>query len=455
MLRVGHTYLWRDNSYNCEEALRARIRGYQTVNTEQAYNMVKPYIQSQSRKLAGMCTGTFLNAEELEGVGIEAVVEVMPKVKEMKYETQVRSYLNQRIRGAMIDEIRLRTGYREKCEKRTISLDEMRTDDTNLFDTIADVEAVNPERFTKVIEDQEYIQHLCEVLTERERKIVYLRFYRELPLADMGKRFGITESMISQIIPKILAKLKQATQQKYSLKPSPVLPQKIQYPAQSEDIFIGMHNKEKIDKAISLFKSGEGIRSTARIAGMSKITASKIFHKINNLIELRCKCGQSIKNHRGWCSYRFKQSKKRQDFIKSWNKGDIMKSLSVLLCVVVMLVAINVQAGAYVENGKVKAKVTEPTKNEDSTLITDYAGTIVYYDSGAGFVEFPMVPATALIGGGTVIVELPIDINALPVGKETKISVKAKGKDTSGNLSKDSNVSITTVDKLPTNAPQL
>ncbi len=123
--------------------------------------------------------------------------------------------------------------------------------------------------------------------------------------------------------------------------------------------------------------------------------------------------------------------------------------------ILILGLVMNAQAGAYIEDGKVKAKATEPTTNEDSSLITDYAGTVFYYDIGAGFIEVPMAPATKPAGGGTVIVELPINISALPAGKETRISVKAKGKDLSGNLSKDSNVVITTVDKLPSNVPKL
>lgn len=79
----------------------------------------------------------------------------------------------------------------------------------------------------------------------------------------------------------------------------------------------------KRKKVIDSFHSGNGIRKTTRETGVAKNTVTKIYREVvssDREKEILCPCGLSIL-HQGWCSFRFKQSKARQRFIRFWHSG--------------------------------------------------------------------------------------------------------------------------------------
>jgi transposase-like protein len=76
----------------------------------------------------------------------------------------------------------------------------------------------------------------------------------------------------------------------------------------------------ELDQSIPLFRAGRSIREVMRIVGISNATANKFRRLALRDFDARCGCGQEA-GHRGWCSYRYRQHPKRQEFMKRWH-GD-------------------------------------------------------------------------------------------------------------------------------------
>jgi RNA polymerase sigma-70 factor (sigma-B/F/G subfamily) len=53
------------------------------------------------------------------------------------------------------------------------------------------------------------LRPLCENLTERERRIVYLRFFHEWTQARIAEEFGVTQMQVSRLLTRIFAKLRE------------------------------------------------------------------------------------------------------------------------------------------------------------------------------------------------------------------------------------------------------
>jgi hypothetical protein len=73
----------------------------------------------------------------------------------------------------------------------------------------------------------------------------------------------------------------------------------------------------KFQQAILLLQDGVGIRECSRILKMSTNTISKYAKRLDGL---KCKCGQPLIPHTGWCKYRYERSEKRKLFIQNWKK---------------------------------------------------------------------------------------------------------------------------------------
>ncbi|KKN45756.1 hypothetical protein LCGC14_0679790 [marine sediment metagenome] len=84
--------------------------------------------------------------------------------------------------------------------------------------------------------------------------------------------------------------------------------------------------ENKLIDVCNLLDDGNSIRAVSRLTGVHTATISKIARNIDEFCEedgepiLACKCGKPLRQHRGWCSERYKKSEKRQAFIKSWPK---------------------------------------------------------------------------------------------------------------------------------------
>jgi RNA polymerase sigma-B factor len=53
------------------------------------------------------------------------------------------------------------------------------------------------------------LEPLCRNLTERERRIVYLRFFHEWTQARIAEEFGVTQMQVSRLLTRIFAKLRE------------------------------------------------------------------------------------------------------------------------------------------------------------------------------------------------------------------------------------------------------
>ena len=91
-------------------------------------------------------------------------------------------------------------------------------DDSHLGDFIEDKHALSPDEYAtnELLKDE--INNVLMMLTERERKVIQLRFGlidgRARTLEEVGKVFGVTRERIRQIEAKALRKLKHPTKRK-------------------------------------------------------------------------------------------------------------------------------------------------------------------------------------------------------------------------------------------------
>jgi RNA polymerase primary sigma factor len=86
-------------------------------------------------------------------------------------------------------------------------------EDSVLADFIEDEDTISPEDSATNQLLKEQVKHVLSALTEREQKIVELRFGlkdgRQHTLEEVGQEFGVTRERIRQIEAKALAKLRK------------------------------------------------------------------------------------------------------------------------------------------------------------------------------------------------------------------------------------------------------
>jgi RNA polymerase primary sigma factor len=86
-------------------------------------------------------------------------------------------------------------------------------DDTTLGDFVEDEDAASPEDSAAIQLLKEHVQDILNVLTEREQKILKMRFGLEdgksHTLEEVGQEFSVTRERIRQIEAKALAKLRK------------------------------------------------------------------------------------------------------------------------------------------------------------------------------------------------------------------------------------------------------
>lgn len=105
----------------------------------------------------------------------------------------------------------------KKISKESISLETPigEEEDSNLGDFIKDEEATEPAASVNHILLREQLDDVLSTLTEREKRILELRFGigdgRNRTLEEVGKEFGVTRERIRQIEAKALRKLRHPT----------------------------------------------------------------------------------------------------------------------------------------------------------------------------------------------------------------------------------------------------
>lgn len=85
------------------------------------------------------------------------------------------------------------------------------------------------------------------------------------------------------------------------------------------DMTVKGHARLTRDITIWLMREdGYSVREIARAFGLSKSVVHTISSEFLYEPDSKCKCGEPI-GHRGWCSWRFKRSEKRQAFMDRWH----------------------------------------------------------------------------------------------------------------------------------------
>ncbi|MEW6284530.1 MAG: sigma-70 family RNA polymerase sigma factor, partial [Candidatus Eremiobacterota bacterium] len=92
-------------------------------------------------------------------------------------------------------------------------------EDSHLGDFIEDAEAVAPAEAASTQLLKEKMEDVLENLTQREKKVLQLRFGledgRPRTLEEVGQEFGVTRERIRQIEAKALRKLRHPTRSKW------------------------------------------------------------------------------------------------------------------------------------------------------------------------------------------------------------------------------------------------
>jgi RNA polymerase sigma factor for flagellar operon FliA len=89
-----------------------------------------------------------------------------------------------------------------------VSIEEGREADHPLAELIADL-AETPEDAAQSCSLSRRVAEALASLTERDRRIVELYYFREQGFADIGRTLGVTESRISQLHTRIMARLRE------------------------------------------------------------------------------------------------------------------------------------------------------------------------------------------------------------------------------------------------------
>ncbi len=212
-----------------------------------------PLVKLVAGKL-GMYLGYNVEFDDLVGYGVFGLIDAIDKFdygKGVKFET----YASLRIRGAVLDQIRrmdwiprtvrqkqkmLEAAYK-KVEERTgrpatdeeiaeelqisddelcnlynetkvsniLSLDEYMEQGEVRVEPRADKDYMQPE---KMMEKEELKRLLLEVimtLTDKEKQVITMYYYEDLTLKEISRVLEVSESRISQLHSKALAKMKQ------------------------------------------------------------------------------------------------------------------------------------------------------------------------------------------------------------------------------------------------------
>jgi RNA polymerase sigma-B factor len=95
---------------------------------------------------------------------------------------------------------------------RAVSLDRPRTDDDEEGDSYADAVGAEDPGFRHA-EDSATVERLMEVLTDREREVLRLRFAEDLTQSEIGRRVGVSQMHVSRLIRQSVARLRDEAEQ--------------------------------------------------------------------------------------------------------------------------------------------------------------------------------------------------------------------------------------------------
>jgi len=235
---------------------------YKEQNNKEAKDALIVHYVALVKIIAGKLYSSYnahVEFDDLLGYGIIGLIDAIEKFdhkKQIKFET----YANIRIRGAIIDQIRhmdwIPRSTRQKYKKieeaiaklqkiygneltdehiatelemsledyskligevttySIISLEEKLEDNSN-FDITSNALDFQPEESYTEREVKKILAETIENLQEKEKKVMQLYYYSELTYKEIAEVLAISESRVSQIHTKAIAKLKIALEDLY------------------------------------------------------------------------------------------------------------------------------------------------------------------------------------------------------------------------------------------------
>jgi RNA polymerase sigma factor for flagellar operon FliA len=120
-----------------------------------------------------------------------------------------RTHAFTRMNGAIADEMRKRDHLsRSMRQAVSVGLAKDPGPPAPLTEEVVD-ELVDPALELELVETAAVLRDAIHALPERERFVMWLRLEDELPLREIGQLLGVTESRVSQIATKALARLRE------------------------------------------------------------------------------------------------------------------------------------------------------------------------------------------------------------------------------------------------------
>lgn len=236
----SESQLWQDFilNGNCEP-YRIRLVEYYLPLVVKAAKSMSESIRSR------------VSIDELVGIGVVGLHNAIDSFS-VDRNILFSTFAFKRIRGAILDELRRldvltrtqRSCYRDICETiarltqqnsrpptdeelsaetglsqseieryigmgtESINLDEEFHEGLNYLDVIPDDNSHSPDELTHQLMAVEKLHEHFHELSDREQKILYLRFFEEMSVKEVAQVMEISEGRISQIFQKILLKLR-------------------------------------------------------------------------------------------------------------------------------------------------------------------------------------------------------------------------------------------------------
>ena len=174
-----------------------------------------------------MYLGNNVEFDDLVSYGVFGLIDAIDKFdlgKDVKFET----YASLRIRGSILDQIRkmdwIPRTVRQKQKKidelvdwqsqlkvtNVVSLNEFVEQGTEpAMDTHRNSHFIQPEEMISKQELKQMLSEALETLTEKERKVVLMYYYEDLTLKEISMVLEVSESRVSQLHTKAIAKLRK------------------------------------------------------------------------------------------------------------------------------------------------------------------------------------------------------------------------------------------------------
>jgi len=145
----------------------------------------------------------YMEFNDLYHVGVEAMILAYPRWDQSR--GSFWNFAAHRIKGALIDSIR--------SDKHIPVERASRLGDWLHLQPLADLDGGDEDRClntaTQHPVDTKLLSSMLSALYPREVEIVYLRYYEDVTLTEIGNRLGITESRVHQLHDEIMRKLKR------------------------------------------------------------------------------------------------------------------------------------------------------------------------------------------------------------------------------------------------------